>query len=536
MKIFNPHSNDVLCGRGKCAMNWPGNLFYKKLINKNKRRFMKGNICTKRLIAIEIVQEIHSLSPPGRFLKIVQDEWVEIHVDRALQKTRQALRENTRAKNLNTNKVDKHKVATHRKTSLNHTESVLAEIHQVLPQGHSTRNRSATLVMEETAEKSRWSLRETAPAIVAKNNRAMSQITLNQTRYKEISAGFNQNKSSILRRETELRGNEGMQQDTEDTNFFAPREMNESFKYHAVPEKTNSMSVQNNERNCNTDTQNKIFVLRNENTRQTVTKDKGLFAKEMDRIRNHNQVEIISESLLEQIVLRRISNRLTQNQTSVVRNEEQLITENTRQTYEDADTFVTREMDDSATNCSVTKIKSEPPLQQIDNEEIFDNFTPNQWLLLRNMQESSVQTLKEDSDTKLFNIGNIVDNCLIPDTITSETVLKETEHKIVPESSKQNQISVSRIIQESASCDNTGKSHTYDENHSVVREVNKSVRNSLSFETKSEAVSIDGDHETNSKSSTQNESDVLTNAINEDLFWHDTPKRLDINGQAFIVI
>ena len=92
-KILHPEKNDVLCGRGKFAMNWPGNLFYKYLIEYHRCNYFSGDNNAKRQVTVDIVNEISSRSPPGRFLKIINDEWVEAGNEIAVQKTRQALRE-----------------------------------------------------------------------------------------------------------------------------------------------------------------------------------------------------------------------------------------------------------------------------------------------------------------------------------------------------------------------------------------------------------------------------------------------------------
>ena len=94
-KIYRPGTNDILCGRGKFAMSWDGNLFLKAVIDKKRLEYWsadKNEI--KREVAISVLKVIKSLSPPGRFLQIVGNEWKEIDNERALKKVRQALREN----------------------------------------------------------------------------------------------------------------------------------------------------------------------------------------------------------------------------------------------------------------------------------------------------------------------------------------------------------------------------------------------------------------------------------------------------------
>ena len=94
--ICIPRDNDVIGGRGKHAMRWSGNIAFNLVIKKNKEEYFKGDNKIKQQIAINIVNEIQFLSPPGRFLKSVDDKWIELTNEAAVRKTRQALRENPR--------------------------------------------------------------------------------------------------------------------------------------------------------------------------------------------------------------------------------------------------------------------------------------------------------------------------------------------------------------------------------------------------------------------------------------------------------
>lgn len=65
------HDHDVLSGRGVNISGHPGNQRYRTLILTRK----DGDYCEKyttsekRAVAEEIIKHIHSLDPPGRFLK-----------------------------------------------------------------------------------------------------------------------------------------------------------------------------------------------------------------------------------------------------------------------------------------------------------------------------------------------------------------------------------------------------------------------------------------------------------------------------------
>jgi len=96
MAIYDPERNDVLCGRGKFAMNWNGNLLFTSLVKSNKVTYFASDLKAKKKISKSIVDQIYSLSPPGRFLKMHDYEWVELSYKQAIQKARQALREDAR--------------------------------------------------------------------------------------------------------------------------------------------------------------------------------------------------------------------------------------------------------------------------------------------------------------------------------------------------------------------------------------------------------------------------------------------------------
>ncbi len=99
--------NDVLCGRGGSINTNPGNERFRKLVDSKKRLYLTARFKReKRLIASNIVAEIHALNPPGRFLAKVPDAeakkgergahalaWYEVDLEKARDKTSQALRE-----------------------------------------------------------------------------------------------------------------------------------------------------------------------------------------------------------------------------------------------------------------------------------------------------------------------------------------------------------------------------------------------------------------------------------------------------------
>jgi len=91
-----PNPNDVLSGRGGRINNHPGNIYFRELITAEKVKYLSlQKKMDKALIALDIVDQIRKLEPPGRFLKQNSDTlyWHEIGDERARKKAGQALRE-----------------------------------------------------------------------------------------------------------------------------------------------------------------------------------------------------------------------------------------------------------------------------------------------------------------------------------------------------------------------------------------------------------------------------------------------------------
>ena len=92
---LNPHSNDVLSGRGNFVNYHEGNRNFRAIVKKYKEDYVACAKSHKPKFAKLVVDEIQSLDPPGRFLKqdTVTKLWHDIGKKKALEKTRQALRE-----------------------------------------------------------------------------------------------------------------------------------------------------------------------------------------------------------------------------------------------------------------------------------------------------------------------------------------------------------------------------------------------------------------------------------------------------------
>jgi hypothetical protein len=83
---------DVLMGRGKRVSEWPGNIFFRQVINKHRDAYHDAERSKKVYVAQAVIAAIHDIE--GRFLKEESDgSWTEIEHPRSIEKTCQALRE-----------------------------------------------------------------------------------------------------------------------------------------------------------------------------------------------------------------------------------------------------------------------------------------------------------------------------------------------------------------------------------------------------------------------------------------------------------
>lgn len=95
---FGVHDHDVLCGRGAFVNGHTGNQRLRNLAVERKQHFDNGNYTEKRTLAQEIVMQIRSLDPPGRFLKQGKEsnQWEELNDERAIHKACQVMRDISR--------------------------------------------------------------------------------------------------------------------------------------------------------------------------------------------------------------------------------------------------------------------------------------------------------------------------------------------------------------------------------------------------------------------------------------------------------
>ena len=94
-KMINdtPSANDVLIGRGRRNQNHSGNQRYQSIIKSLKPEYDAAPKSLRGLYGKQIINLIHNLSPPGRFLRKdkVSGSWIELDTKEAVQRGIQAL-------------------------------------------------------------------------------------------------------------------------------------------------------------------------------------------------------------------------------------------------------------------------------------------------------------------------------------------------------------------------------------------------------------------------------------------------------------
>lgn len=94
MEVSELRSTDVLLGRGNGAAAHPGNKRFREIVRANKKVYLAAPRHCKTSVAKEVIGQIESLDPPGRFLERVEEgRYLIVSPTKALEKTSQALRE-----------------------------------------------------------------------------------------------------------------------------------------------------------------------------------------------------------------------------------------------------------------------------------------------------------------------------------------------------------------------------------------------------------------------------------------------------------
>jgi hypothetical protein len=91
---FEPGEYDVICSRGKWAMNAPGNVRYRNIIKENLQRYSETTTKQeKSAIVSEIVESVQALTPEGGFVRSVNGRWYTVTDHIAREKTGQSFRD-----------------------------------------------------------------------------------------------------------------------------------------------------------------------------------------------------------------------------------------------------------------------------------------------------------------------------------------------------------------------------------------------------------------------------------------------------------
>lgn len=86
--------HDILMGRGNAVTNTAGNTAYRLIVWKYREKYISASRDKKRDIAMQVMKDVYSQHPPGRFLEMVaKDMYKEVSTSRALEKCCQSLRE-----------------------------------------------------------------------------------------------------------------------------------------------------------------------------------------------------------------------------------------------------------------------------------------------------------------------------------------------------------------------------------------------------------------------------------------------------------
>mmetsp|Transcript_13783 Transcript_13783/g.26442 ORF Transcript_13783/g.26442 Transcript_13783/m.26442 type:complete len:369 (+) Transcript_13783:207-1313(+) len=100
---------DVLMGRGKRISEWPGNIYFRQVVNKYRDEYNSSSRKNKVGVAKSVLDDIHAIG--GRFVQQNKgDKWEEVELDRAIEKACQALREKEKSRPPETSPFDGKKI------------------------------------------------------------------------------------------------------------------------------------------------------------------------------------------------------------------------------------------------------------------------------------------------------------------------------------------------------------------------------------------------------------------------------------------
>jgi hypothetical protein len=125
-----PNHTDVLLGRGVGISRRPGNVYFRDFVSQHVEEYNTSNKTHKMEITRRVIEHIHTLNPPGRFLEKDEEtcRWRECEMKRAHEKTAQALRDGAaRLRNTNKRPISPAQLSRPAKKQRNNTAVNLAD-------------------------------------------------------------------------------------------------------------------------------------------------------------------------------------------------------------------------------------------------------------------------------------------------------------------------------------------------------------------------------------------------------------------------
>lgn len=154
---------DVICARGKKALEHSGNLRYKTLIEENLEEYSKCDTkFEKSLIVTKVIEAVREASPNGGFIKKVDGVWYDVGDHLAREKTGQSFRDSLYTHYKSSTKAKQ----ARRKQIINQTDLDVT----VLRQDDKVANQ-----MQHLAKAAQCASQEDMLALLSKANQALLQ-------------------------------------------------------------------------------------------------------------------------------------------------------------------------------------------------------------------------------------------------------------------------------------------------------------------------------------------------------------------------
>jgi len=86
--IIEPHSHDVLFGRGNQCTQHPGNVLLRQLLLPRKNLFVSSSPDARKRLVYQVYAELRQLDPPPRFLtrQSSSNSWIQVSEEKAIMK------------------------------------------------------------------------------------------------------------------------------------------------------------------------------------------------------------------------------------------------------------------------------------------------------------------------------------------------------------------------------------------------------------------------------------------------------------------